>query len=78
MKSKLYGILKQSCPSSSVEWALFIFFLVAYGILAGHTALTSTIVFDERIPWDAYFSFDNRAIVMTGGGYERHPLSNYF
>ncbi|MDY3547761.1 DUF6080 domain-containing protein [Riemerella anatipestifer] len=78
MKSKLYGILKQSCPSSWVEWALFIFFLVSYGILAKHIALTSTIVFDDRIPWDAYFSFDNRAIVMTGGGYERHPLSNYF
>ena len=36
------------------------------------------IVFDDRIPWDAYFSFDNRAIVMTGGGFERHPLANYF
>src|SRR5690606_18879410 len=36
------------------------------------------IIFDDRIPWDAYFSFDNRAIVLTGGGYERHPLANYF
>ncbi len=41
-------------------------------------ALNYRIIFDNRIPWDAYFSFDNRAIVMTGGGFERHPLSNYF
>lgn len=53
-------------------------FLVAYGILATIIALNYRIIFDDRIPWDAYFSFDNRAIVMTGGGYERHPLANYF
>ncbi|QOW11993.1 hypothetical protein Q73A0000_12270 [Kaistella flava (ex Peng et al. 2021)] len=41
-------------------------------------ALNYRIIFDNRIPWDAYFSFDNRAIVMTGGGFERHPLANYF
>lgn len=41
-------------------------------------ALNYRIIFDSRIPWDAYFSFDNRAIVMTGGGFERHPLANYF
>ncbi|MFN8364350.1 MAG: DUF6080 domain-containing protein [Cloacibacterium normanense] len=40
--------------------------------------LNYRIIFDDRIPWDAYFSFDNRSIVMTGGGFERHPLSNYF
>ena len=49
-----------------------------YGFLASYIALNYRIVFDNRIPWDAYFSFDNRAIVMTGGGFERHPLSNYF
>ncbi len=46
--------------------------------MASYIALNYRIVFDDRIPWDAYFSFDNRAIVMTGGGFERHPLSNYF
>lgn len=36
------------------------------------------IIFDNRIPWDAYFSFDNKSILMTGGSFERHPLSYYF
>ncbi|MBF8457988.1 hypothetical protein IV494_12450 [Kaistella sp. G5-32] len=57
---------------------LFAIFLTAYGILGTTIALNYRIIFDDRIPWDAYFSFDNRAIVMTGGGFERHPLSNYF
>lgn len=57
---------------------VFLFFLLAYGSLAIPIALNYRIVFDNRIPWDAYFSFDNRSIVMTGGGFERHPLSNYF
>jgi hypothetical protein len=51
---------------------------VFYGILGSYIALNYRIIFDNRIPWDAYFSFDNRAIIMTGGGFERHPLSNYF
>lgn len=50
----------------------------AYGTLGTYIALNYRIIFDDRIPWDAYFSFDNRAIVMTGGGFERHPLANYF
>ena len=49
-----------------------------YGAFAYFIASNYRIVFDNRIPWDAYFSFDNRSIVMTGGGFERHPLSNYF
>lgn len=57
---------------------LFIFFFTVYGVLGSFLALNYRIIFDNRIPWDAYFSFDNRAIVMTGGGFERHPLSNYF
>ena len=53
-------------------------FITIYGILGNYIALNYRIIFDDRIPWDAYFSFDNRAIVMTGGGFERHPLANYF
>nr|WP_276590691.1 MULTISPECIES: DUF6080 domain-containing protein [unclassified Chryseobacterium] len=49
-----------------------------YGILGWYIALDYRIIYDERIPWDAYFSFDNKAIVMTGGSFERHPLSYYF
>ncbi|WP_394359175.1 DUF6080 domain-containing protein [Chryseobacterium aquaticum] len=57
---------------------IFIFFLSIYGILGSYIALNYRIIFDSRIPWDAYFSFDNKAIVMTGGSFERHPLSYYF
>ena len=57
---------------------LFLVFITVYGILGTYIALNYRIIFDDRIPWDAYFSFDNRAIVMTGGGFERHPLANYF
>ena len=61
-----------------MELLLFTVFLTAYGLLGTAIALNYRIIFDNRIPWDAYFSFDNRAIVMTGGGFERHPLANYF
>lgn len=65
-------------PSNPMEWAVFFVFALSYGVLATSIALDYRIVFDNRIPWDAYFSFDNRAIVMTGGGFERHPLANYY
>ena len=65
-------------PETKLELFLFLVFLIAYGVLGTYIALNYRIVFDNRIPWDAYFSFDNRAIVMTGGGFERHPLANYF
>ncbi|KIA90255.1 hypothetical protein OA86_06165 [Kaistella jeonii] len=70
--------MKTVFPSTKFEFLLFAIFLTAYGILGTTIALNYRIIFDDRIPWDAYFSFDNRAIVMTGGGFERHPLSNYF
>ena len=74
----LLHIFRLIFPVTWAEVVLLSFFLLAYGILASVIALDYRIVFDNRIPWDAYFSFDNRAIVMTGGGFERHPLSNYF
>ncbi|WKS95202.1 DUF6080 domain-containing protein [Riemerella columbina] len=78
MKTRRFHWLQIIFPCSWVEWALWAFFLLAYGSLSVDIAQNFRIIFDDRIPWDAYFSFDNRAIVMTGGGYERHPLSNYF
>jgi hypothetical protein len=75
---KLLDTLKLVFPSNLVEWILFAIFLISYGILGTYIALNYRIIFDDRIPWDAYFSFDNRSIIMTGGGFERHPLSNYF
>lgn len=52
--------------------------MICYGILGSYIALHYRIIFDSRIPWDAYFSFDNKSILMTGGSFERHPLSYYF
>ena len=78
LKTKFYNFLKTLFPSSWTELFLFLFFLIFYGSIAWLVSTNYRIVFDDRIPWDAYFSFDNRAIVMTGGGFERHPLANYF
>lgn len=75
---KLVDFAKTALPSTVAEVILFLIFLISYGSLATYIALNYRIIFDDRIPWDAYFSFDNRAIVMTGGGFERHPLANYF
>lgn len=71
-------MLRTVFPETKLELLLFLVFFSAYGILGTIIALDYRIIFDNRIPWDAYFSFDNRAIVMTGGGFERHPLANYF
>jgi hypothetical protein len=49
-----------------------------YGYLGSYIAINYKIIFDDRIPWDAYFSFDNKSIVLSGGSFERHPLSYYF
>lgn len=78
LKSKLLFFVKTIFPSTLTEAVVFLFFLVAYGILGTYIASNFRIIFDDRIPWDAYFSFDNRSIVLTGGGVERHPLANYF
>lgn len=77
-KQKFLNFFRLIFPSTVSEIMVFAIFLTAYGILGSYIALNYRIIYDERIPWDAYFSFDNRSIVMTGGGFERHPLSNYF
>jgi len=78
IKSKCINFFKIVFPSTLIELGIFIFFLSIYGILGSYIALNYRIIFDSRIPWDAYFSFDNKAIVITGGSFERHPLSYYF
>lgn len=65
-------------PARKIEWCIFIVYLLIFCSSGYFIAQKYTIIFDQRIPWDAYFSFDNRAIVLTGGGFERHPLANYF
>ena len=77
-KQKFFDFIKTAFPATKFETLLFLIFLSIYGALGTYIALNYRIIFDNRIPWDAYFSFDNRAIVMTGGGFERHPLANYF
>lgn len=77
-KSKFVNSFKLVFPSSLIELWVFLFFIIFYGVLGSYIALNYRIIFDNRIPWDAYFSFDNRSIVMSGGSFERHPLSYYF
>ena len=77
-KQKFSDFFKTAFPSTRFELLLFLIFLGIYGVLGTFIAQNYRIIFDDRIPWDAYFSFDNRAIVMTGGGFERHPLANYY
>lgn len=78
ISSKVKDLLKTLLPSNLLELFVFLGFFFIYGSLAFYIAQNFRIVFDNRIPWDAYFSFDNRSIVLTGGGFERHPLSNYY
>lgn len=76
--TKILSFLKIVFPSTKTELLIFLFFVILYGANAWFIAENFSIIYDDRIPWDGYFSFDNRAIVQTGGGFERHPLSNYF
>ncbi|RXM39903.1 hypothetical protein BOQ62_09110 [Chryseobacterium sp. CH21] len=78
MKTKIINFFKLIFPSTYTELAVFLFFMICYGLLGSYIALHYRIIFDSRIPWDAYFSFDNKSILMTGGSFERHPLSYYF
>ncbi|WP_241676911.1 DUF6080 domain-containing protein [Chryseobacterium sediminis] len=78
IKTKIINFFKLIFPSTYTELAVFLFFMICYGILGSYIALHYRIIFDNRIPWDAYFSFDNKSILMTGGSFERHPLSYYF
>jgi len=78
IKTKIINFFKLVFPSTYTEMAVFLFFMICYGILGSYIALHYRIIFDSRIPWDAYFSFDNKSILMTGGSFERHPLSYYF
>ena len=77
-RTKIADFFKTLFPTSWNEWSIFLLSFLGYGILAFLIASNFIIVFNNNIPWDAYFSFDNRSIVMTGGGFERHPFSKYF
>lgn len=78
IKTKFVNFFRLVFPSSYTELGVFLFFITCYGILGSYIAIHYRIIFDSRIPWDAYFSFDNKSILMTGGSFERHPLAYYF
>lgn len=65
-------------PTNIRELFVLLFSLISYGTLGYYIAENYRIIYDSRVPWDAYFSFDNQSIVLTGGGFEKHPLANYF
>lgn len=65
-------------PTNIRELFVLLFSLISYGTLGYYIAENYRIIYDNRVPWDAYFSFDNQSIVLTGGGFEKHPLANYF
>ncbi len=77
-KYKFTSFFRLVFPSTLIEWTVFLSFIICYGVLGTYIATHYRIIYDSRIPWDAYFSFDNRQIVLTGGSFERHPLSYYF
>lgn len=74
-KHSLKSVLGWFLPIRREEFAVCFLFLAVYLIHGLWLASSFTIIYDERIPWDAYYSFDNRSIVQTGGGAERHPFS---
>ncbi len=76
--SKFALFLRTFFPAGKQQWILFFVAFACYGAFGVYLAQNFRIIYDDRIPWDVYFSFDNRSIVMTGGGWERHPLANYF
>nr|WP_260142014.1 DUF6080 domain-containing protein [Elizabethkingia anophelis] len=78
MKAKFINFFKTIFPVSSTELFVLLFFMVIYSVFGWFIADQFRLVYDDRVPWDAYFSFDNYSIVTTGGGWERHPFSNYF
>lgn len=78
LKTRISNLFKLLFPATKQEAIVLLLFFLAYSTLAWFIASNYRIVYDDRIPWDGYFSFDNRAIVTTGGGFERHPLANYF
>ena len=62
------SLLRLIFPTNGQELGILLFFIISFGVLATDIALGYRIIFDQRIPWDGYFSFDNRSIVLTGGG----------
>ncbi|MCL1675919.1 DUF6080 domain-containing protein [Elizabethkingia meningoseptica] len=77
MKAKFFNFFKTIFPVTATELFVLLFFIAVYMSFGWFIASEFRLVYDERVPWDAYFSFDNYSIVNTGGGWERHPFSIY-
>ncbi len=78
LKNQIVQILSYIFPSTKTEGILFLLLLIFYIPLGVYLALNSSIIYNKDIPWDIYFSFDNRSIILSGGMIEKHPFSYYF
>lgn len=77
MYNKLLRYFKYFFPAKKEEYWVGGLFFVVFSLLGIYLSYTSSIIYHPFVPWDAYWSFDNRAIIQTGGGAERHPLSEW-
>ena len=66
-EGKIINFFKTIFPVNSTELFVLLFFMVVYGVFGWFIASQFRLVYDDRIPWDAYFSFDNYSIIVSGG-----------
>ncbi|PQL95467.1 hypothetical protein C4S77_01340 [Apibacter adventoris] len=78
IKNCFLKFIKILFPSTRNEGIIFLMLLILYIPLGIYFSFFSTIIYNEKIPWDIYFSFDNRSIILSGGMIEKHPFSYYF
>jgi len=76
--NKIFIFLKILFPSNKVEALLFLSLMLLYLPLGVWLSLNTTVIYNKDIPWDIYFSFDNRSIILSGGMIEKHPFSEFF
>ena len=76
--NKIFIFLKILFPSNKVEALLFLSLMLLYLPLGIWLSLNTTVIYNKDIPWDIYFSFDNRSIILSGGMIEKHPFSEFF
>jgi hypothetical protein len=78
IKNKIFSFLKILFPSNKTESVLFLILMILYLPLGIWLSLNTTVIYNKKIPWDIYFSFDNRSIILSGGMIEKHPFSEFF
>lgn len=71
------AFLRLCFPSNKAENILFLIVYVFYFPLGMYLALNTGVIVPKNIPWDLYFSFDNRSIAISGGMVQKHPFAEY-